>query len=125
MPIRDAKAYVASLWNWKCLLGCFGPKILPTDIDGFVERGGHFLFLETKLPKVPVPIGQGLAFDRLVELPPITLIYIWGRPEVPEKLRYIDGRLDRVYDPADLHMLRAFCCRWWAKADAAARREWR
>jgi hypothetical protein len=41
MTINKLDAYVAGLWDWVCLDGCFGDtKIRPTDIDGLVERRG-------------------------------------------------------------------------------------
>ena len=45
-----------SLWDWSTLDGCFGnSKIRVGDIDGFVERRGRVLFIETKYPGSWVP----------------------------------------------------------------------
>jgi len=46
---------------------CFG-NITPTDIDGMIEyHGKRYMFIELKLEGVPVPSGQRLALERLVD----------------------------------------------------------
>lgn len=54
--------------SWDDILECFAGRVYPTDIDGMVERGGRFLFLEEKGAGVPLPTGQRLALQRLAEL---------------------------------------------------------
>lgn len=71
--------YRDQLPDWSPLNDCF-PRagIRVTDIDGMVEVGGHFLFIEWKPPKVPVPDGQMRALTRLSTLPRITVLIVWG-----------------------------------------------
>ena len=53
MTINDPVKFCAGLWDWGILNGCFGDTLIkPTDIDGFVERNGKFLFFETKSPPI-------------------------------------------------------------------------
>ena len=64
MTIKDINGYVRTLWNWDCLVDCFGnSKIMPSDIDGFVERNGRFLVIETKSPGTELLPGQARAYS--------------------------------------------------------------
>ena len=88
--INDQPKFVESLWNWDILKGCFGNGIKPTDIDGLVERNGHFLLLEAKNPGKEVPVGQQILFDKLVAIPSadslatFTVFVVWGRRDASE-----------------------------------------
>lgn len=43
-------------------------KIHPTDIDGFIEfKDKLYIFIESKHGNAPLPTGQRLAFERLVD----------------------------------------------------------
>ena len=44
--------------------GCFGGSIEMMDIDGTVERNGHFLHLEWKTLDAPLHKGQRIYFER-------------------------------------------------------------
>lgn len=83
MTIKNPSAYLASIWDWGPLRGCFPRGIEPTDIDGFVEIGGYFLILEAKAPGVPLKDGQRHSFERMQRwnktVPGLfTMIVIWG-----------------------------------------------
>lgn len=68
MTIKNPEAFMAGVWDWALLDGCFGDtKIRPTDIDGCVERNGQFLWLEAKAPGAPVPTGQRIVLERLAK----------------------------------------------------------
>jgi len=44
-------------------------KCTPTDIDGLIELGGKvFIFIEYKFGNAPMPFGQKLALERVVDL---------------------------------------------------------
>ena len=122
MTINDALAYVASQWDWACLDGCFGrTRIKPTDIDGFVERNGRFLVLETKLPGVPIPEGQRITIKRLAETGRFVIYVVWGRPGVPEKiLAYRDDK-EVTIEPATMQALRHLVRCWFAWAERGRR----
>lgn len=78
--IRDMKKFEEALVNWDFLARCFGPtRIRVSDVDGFVERNWHVLFLEAKGMGVPVPRGQALAFNTLSRMPKVTVLVLWGR----------------------------------------------
>jgi hypothetical protein len=79
MTIRDVDKFLAGVWDWGLLDECFqGTKIKVTDIDGFIERKGKFLVLETKQKGVTVPEGQRLMFEHMQKTGCFTVVIIWG-----------------------------------------------
>ena len=72
--------YAKRLWDWTGLNECFDRGIRLTDIDGFVEVGNKFLFLEGKPPGAIMRRGQRLALERLAQLPNFTVIVLEGNP---------------------------------------------
>lgn len=87
MTIRNMNSFISSLWDWSILDGCFGnTKIGVSDIDGVVERNGHTLFLETKRPNVPIPLGQHVMFDTWRKTGFATVIVIFGQADNPQHM---------------------------------------
>ena len=123
MTIRNANQFMAGIWDWAILDGCFGDtKIKPTDIDGFVERKGNFLILETKQPDAGIPEGQELTYKALVNRAGAVVIVIFGKQNKPERLRvysslHPDG-LD-VIDPNG-ERLRRYVSEWFRRANGGA-----
>ena len=75
---------MARLWDWGFLDECFGgTRIKVTDVDGLVERRGHFLLIEAKSIGAPIPKGQAIMFDALVEDPNWHVLIIWGDTNAP------------------------------------------
>ena len=58
---------------------CFPGRIAMTDVDGLVEIGGRFLFIEWKR-RGDVPAGQRIMFERLTKHPEFTVLVILGDP---------------------------------------------
>ncbi len=80
------------LWVAKYLPG----RVAPTDIDGVLERGGHFLIMEFKSPGVSLPMGQRIMLKRLVKLG-MTVIIAWGESsddDAPVEVGEMDERGD-------------------------------
>ena len=118
MTIQNPKAYVDGLWDWGVLRGCFGnTKIEPTDIDGFVERNGKFLILETKDNGVEIKQGQQLTFNALVKTGLFTIIVIWGNPGNPKRIRVITSKADRNFKNSSLEQLRDIVSQWFNYAE--------
>jgi len=93
VSINNPSAFLASIWDWKPLRGCFPRNIEPTDLDGWVELCGYFLVLEGKAPGVPLRDGQRLNFERMLRWNQIvpglfTIVVIWGHAE--------SGRIDQL-----------------------------
>ena len=69
-------------FSWDFLAPIFkGSKIQLTDIDAVVERRDNFLFFETKNVGVPIPSGQRILLERLVQLGKgkITIFVLYGK----------------------------------------------
>lgn len=69
-------------WDWvipplRAALG--NDYVSPMDIDGHLERFGHFLIFETKREGAPVPLGQQLALQNLWARGYVQLVYLWGK----------------------------------------------
>lgn len=87
MTIQNLDEYVANLWDWGFLNGCFaGTKIRVSDLDGIVERNGEFLVLEAKSPDVPLKKGQRIMFEQMVKSGHHTVFVLWGTPSTPERI---------------------------------------
>lgn len=87
------------LFAWDFLKPAFaGTKIEPMDIDGIVERHGHFLLFETKSPDKEIPKGQRITLTRLIDLGrgKIHLIVVYGKTDIEisamEEWYYSRGR---------------------------------
>jgi len=73
------------VFDWSWLEGCFGDtKIMPMDIDGIIERKGHFLVFETKEKGKPIPQGQKILLRALYDTGCFTICILWGK-ECPEE----------------------------------------
>lgn len=120
MTINNAGQYMAGIWDWAILDGCFGDtKIKPTDIDGFVERRGNFLILETKQPSAGIPEGQELTFKALVKRAGAVVIVIFGEQNKPERLKVYSQKYPNgleVNDP-DGALLRRYVAEWFNRAN--------
>lgn len=66
MAINNMAAYMAAVWDWSWLQGCFGQTIKVSDVDGMVERRGNFLMLEGKKGGV-VSVGQRIMHEQWVK----------------------------------------------------------
>lgn len=118
MTIKDMNDYVRTLWDWVCLDGCFGvSKIMPSDIDGFVERNGRFLVIETKSPGTELLPGQARAYTELAKLPQFTVLVVWGTPGIVSELE-VWGEEDRR--KATLDTLRWYVSMWYSEASGTA-----
>lgn len=123
MTINNPDQYMAGVWDWAILDGCFGEtRIKPTDIDGFVERNGCFLVLETKQPGARLPQGQEITFKRLVERAGAVVIVIWGERNTPNRLRVYSAMHPDGKDIIDANgnLLRKYVSEWFKRADATA-----
>jgi hypothetical protein len=88
MTIRDVEKFLAGIWDWGFLDQCFeGTKIRVTDIDGFVERNGKFLVLETKQKGVAIPNGQRIMFENMQKTGLFTSVILWGQKNAVEDMQ--------------------------------------
>jgi hypothetical protein len=118
--LRNDYAYRNSLWDWTPLNECFqGTNIRVTDIDGFVERNGRFLVIETKKPNEEVPQGQSITFEALVRTGVFTIFVVWGARGIPQEIKVLtrDGRNNKHYLKADMGLLQKIVTEWFRFAD--------
>lgn len=118
MTIQNADSYMEGIWDWGILNGCFGAsRIEPTDIDGFVERKGRFLVLETKGIGKDIPKGQMIAFESLRNTGLFTIFIIWGDRNAPAEMQIFAANGISYTFPANIHELQRAVKLWYAKAD--------
>jgi len=66
------------LWNWKPVADALPGRCGVSDIDGVIERRGHFMVLETKRPGEKIPTGQLIMLKALAALPKFHVLVITG-----------------------------------------------
>lgn len=116
--IRDFESYLSSVWDWTPFNECFAPtNIRITDIDGFVERNGLFLVIETKKPTIKIPLGQQIMFNRMVQTGLFTVLIIWGDPNKPIRALKLDKAGREEYVSCDVSMLKVLIRNWFGYAD--------
>lgn len=81
--IRSIPAFVRGLWDWTFLNKCFAStNIRVSDVDGLVERYGHFLVFESKPERYTgdytVKLGQRITHKQLCRTGVFTVIVVWG-----------------------------------------------
>jgi hypothetical protein len=108
MTIRNPEAFVRGLWDWAILDGCFGStKILPTDIDGCIERNRQILILETKASSA----STGYT----------TVFVIWGDTNNPEELMVFHKGIIQPKHSISLTELKRRVTNWYKWADCISR----
>jgi hypothetical protein len=116
--------YRDQLPDWSPFNDCF-PRtgIRITDIDGMVEIGGHFLFIEWKRPGSEVPDGQMKAFQRLTNHPGITVLIVWGdTTDNPTAWRVIHGGDTSKPTRLNFDQFYRSVTEWATAADSASHR---
>lgn len=117
MTINNMRLYEEGIWDWGFLNDCFpGTKIRVTDIDGAVERNGKFLFIETKKPGTPIPMGQEIFFKNQVALGNCVM-YVWGQRNNPVKIRIVTPVADRTFENATEDTVKRLVKLWFAMAN--------
>jgi len=118
MTIRNKEWYKEQLWDWGFLDDCFKPtKIKVTDIDGFVERNGLFLVIETKSHDANIPFGQQIMFENMIKTGLFTVLIIWGEANQPEKAKIFTRKIIKLFNPADENIIRLLVEKWFNYAN--------
>lgn len=98
MAIRSMESLVSSRCkDWDFLSGVLD-GCLPSDIEGYLEKNGRVLILESKLwvPEKgffePYGGGQLISFERFARSPNISVIALWSTGEDPHSV----GRVGRM-----------------------------
>jgi hypothetical protein len=119
--LRDKEDYASTIWDWSPFNDCFAPtNIRMTDIDGFVERHGHFLLIETKRPGAIVPTGQSIMFNAMISTGLFTVLVIWGETNKPELVKVMKTG-GRVYQQrCNIKILKDIIKSWFDYANDKA-----
>ncbi|KKM95369.1 hypothetical protein LCGC14_1188930 [marine sediment metagenome] len=118
--LRDRRAYGDAAWDWSLLNGCFGDsKIRPSDIDGVIERKGHYLYLEAKPSRGHLGQGQRILLEGLCKQPNNIVIVVWGDNENPERMQIMQGGEVYPAQPTDRDGFRKAVADWYKMANAA------
>lgn len=105
--------------------GCFPGKISMSDVDGVVEIGGRFLFLEWKAKGGAVQGGQRIMFERLTALSPrVTVIVVSGHPRemMVEQVQVFERGQSREPEQCDFDGLHQRITAWASRANLARTR---
>ena len=114
MTIKNIGFYNSQLWDWGFLDGCFsGTKIKVTDIDGFVERNGKFLVIETKSHNATIPTGQDIMFKKMVATGLFAVLIIWGEANKPEKCELRLKEKIYQYNPVESAFIQRLVHGWF------------
>lgn len=95
--IRNMEKFIDAIVDWAPLNDAFRGAVRISDIDGIVERRGHFAIFEQKSEGAPIPMGQNILLDQLVSGVPCgdcrhitpsfwTVFILFGDLEDPSKL---------------------------------------
>lgn len=105
--------YITQLPAWDDLISCFPRRIRPTDVDGFVEINGHFLFLEEKREGVALSDeGQRRALSKLAKHDRVTVLFFRPKGERVEVLVLGQGPA-KGWQEVSREQLKNWL-RWWA-----------
>lgn len=113
---RDG-CYVEQLPLWDDLIAALPAGMRPTDVDGLLEIGGHFLFLEEKRAGAGPDEGQRRALRALARLPNHTVVLFRpGRNSEQEVLLYTPAGEPQGWQPWTRERLLKWVGTWAAVA---------
>lgn len=110
--------YVDSLPCWDEMIQLFPRKIRPTDVDGFVEINGQFLFLEEKVRGASPHEGQRRALKLLATLPGVTVVFFRPGATTDYEVLVFDGGEVEGWRKCSKNQWHAWLRRWIRDADA-------
>ena len=123
---EGAKCYIKEvLPNWDVFnTECFMPtNIKMSDIDGVVERKGHFLFFEVKQNTKTIQYGQRLLFENLTrDAPHISVILLYAQNvsenmDIQEYAVFKEGKMSQNWTPTSTEEMQRFVRSWFQRVD--------
>lgn len=97
--IRSVSGFIRGMWDWTFLNDCFvlpngeRTKIRVSDVDGIVEKFGHFLFIEVKPERNngdhEVTNGQRYTHQALIRTGAFTVMEVWGTTDTDMRSEYL------------------------------------
>lgn len=95
--------------------GCFSGKIRPSDIDGVVERRGHFLILEKKPCGYVFRGGQSILYEALAALPKFTILILRGKGQAVSTMQ----EWGKEETSCTWENVCVFCRKWFQNANSS------
>jgi len=112
MTIRNPNAKPV---DWQAVMG--SDREWVCDIDGMMERNGHFLFLEWKVGDEQLGRGQEIALENLAKVEKHRVVIVRGDADkVTVRAWKILGSLHE-FEPCDNAKLLKYMRDFWAYAD--------
>jgi len=131
--VRTAPPGFDGAFDWSWTDGCFGlkangetSKISPMDIDGVVEKKGHFIIFETKSLNTPIPPGQMIMLKAMYARGKATILFIQGKTEPVKAMAWCesgfyegadDGHYMTEFQDVDRHVMHCFVKDWYKFAN--------
>ena len=121
VSINNPEAFANSQPNWDSIF----PRPVTnkawrlSDMDGFGERNGQFLFIEWKSPGVEIDWtkGQGFALMRLAHTDHCSVLVLWGTAPDGPVVAYQRPKLDtESHQVADREHIKVYEA-WYKRAD--------
>lgn len=109
--------YIDSLPCWDDMIELFPRKIRPTDVDGFVEINGQFLFLEEKVRGKGPEEGQRKALKLLATLPGVTVAFFRPGKVADYEVLIFDGSEPQGWRECSRNQWYAWLRKWAQTAD--------
>lgn len=115
-----AGCYIDGLPCWDDLIEEFPRKIRPTDVDGFIEINGQFLFIEQKGKGVAFgnETGQFRALKMLARLPGVTVLFFREGETADYEFLILDGSASAHRSECSKGQMHGWLRKWCAAADA-------
>jgi hypothetical protein len=119
MTLHSPNIYNNSHWEFSNFDECFEPsKIKLSDIDGIVERRGHFIVLETKKPSVKsLPVGQFRMYNAMNAIGCFTILIVWGNVNSPIRYEIWDENRNKTNKECDMKELCSIIRKWFVFSD--------
>jgi len=125
MSIFDSHKYKTIFHDFDFLSGCFGnTRVMPTDIDGIIERNSNFLVMEFKPEGKRLSTGQRIMLERMSKIDVFTVLVIWHTPcemHEPKVPTSIQAMPSKELKKVDVQEVRKIVCNWWDMANNSKR----
>ena len=106
------------LWNWRPVADLLPGKCGASDIDGVVERNGHFIFLEGKRPGERLSVGQLIMLKQLSGLSDrVTVLVVTGNRDSGEVHSYQQVKPSGLQEPKSGTEFNRAIKRWWSRVN--------
>ena len=108
--------------NWNVFNDCFtGTNIKISDVDGVVERNGHFLFMEVKQNTKNIRLGQRILYERLTDnTDHISVLLLYAQNvssdmDIQEYAVFRNGEMTQDWTPTNTEQMKGYVSAWFQR----------